>query len=63
MVAVIIAFLSYVEVIPLWHVNFGIDNDFGNPLNTKITEPRVQTRRFVGLADKNAIIQIELKGR
>ena len=44
MVAVIIAFLSYVEVIPLWHVNFGIDNDFGNSFNTKITEPRVQTR-------------------
>ena len=44
MVTVIIAFLSYVEVIPLWHVNFGIDNDFGNPLNTKITEPQVQTR-------------------
>ena len=47
MVAVIIAFLSYVEVIPLWHVNFGIDNDFGNPLDTKITEPRVQTRLCV----------------
>ena len=26
------------------NVNIGIDHDTGNTLNTKITEPRVQTR-------------------
>lgn len=41
---VFISFLRQVEVRPLGNINFGIDYDTGNPLNTKITEPRVQTR-------------------
>ena len=43
-VAVFISFLSQVEVGPLRNINFGIDYDAGNPFDTKITEPRVQTR-------------------
>ena len=43
-VAVFIFFLSQVEVGPLRNINFGIDYDAGNPFDTKITEPRVQTR-------------------
>ena len=39
-----ISFLSQVEVGPLRNINFGIDYDAGNPFDTKITEPRVQTR-------------------
>ena len=39
-----ISFLCQVEVRQLRDVNFGIDYDACNTFDTKITEPRVQTR-------------------
>ena len=48
---VFISFLRQVEVWPLRDINFGIDYDAGNSLNTKITEPRVQTRLCLAEAE------------
>lgn len=55
---VFISFLRQVEVRQLRNIYFGIDYDSGNPLNTKITEPRVQSRLCLGLVDKNTTLSI-----
>ena len=39
-----ISFLRQVEVWPLRDIDFGIDYDTGNTFDTKVKEPRVQTR-------------------
>ena len=43
--------MCQVEVRSLRDINFGVDYDAGNTLDTKITEPRVQTRLCLAEAE------------